>query len=203
MHLKHLAQILLCGTIVLLEAILFVGANMNVSKIIAEFDSFLGTEHQEFEAVIVGGAALNLLGIVTRVTNDVDVIHPESLPDAIAHAASQFAKTKNIPEGWLNCGPRSIVEYLPVGWESRSVVVFRGKNLRLVSLGRQELLFSKCWAYCDRERDLDDILAIQPTPVELDAVVAWLKPLDANPGWPAFVEKMIGRLAQMAGARHG
>ena len=40
----------------------------------------------ELEAVVIGGAALNLLGVVHRTTKDCDILHP-ALPQAVVEAA--------------------------------------------------------------------------------------------------------------------
>lgn len=56
------------------------------------FDTYLTARQLRFEAVLIGGAALNLLGIVHRTTKDCDILHP-ALPPAIAAAAREFAAT--------------------------------------------------------------------------------------------------------------
>ncbi|HYO57616.1 hypothetical protein [Archangium sp.] len=54
------------------------------------FDSFLVRRGLRLEAVVIGGAALNLLGIASRPIRDCDILHPE-LPAAILEAARAFA----------------------------------------------------------------------------------------------------------------
>ncbi|MCB9228836.1 MAG: hypothetical protein H6618_04420 [Deltaproteobacteria bacterium] len=164
---------------------------MNITAIIQAFDDFLGRQHQDFEGIIVGGAALNLLSITSRVTRDVDVMVPDSLPHQIAECAREFALQNNLPADWLNTGPADIVRYLPKNWQKRTQEIFKGKHLHLKTLGKKELLMTKCWAYCDRERDLNDILAMNPDKKDLEEITEWLKPLDANPDWPCFVETLM------------
>ena len=41
------------------------------NEIIASFDIYLAEQSLNFEAIVVGGAALALLGIITRTTRDV------------------------------------------------------------------------------------------------------------------------------------
>ena len=50
------------------------------TEIIPQFDDFLFNQNSSFDAVLVGGAALAILGLITRETRDCDVIEPE-LPD--------------------------------------------------------------------------------------------------------------------------
>jgi hypothetical protein len=49
---------------------------------ISAFDSFLASRRLSLDAVIVGGAALGLLGITSRQTRDCDVLAPD-LPESI------------------------------------------------------------------------------------------------------------------------
>ena len=73
----------------------------------------------------------------------------------------------------------------------RRHTVYQGRFLQLKSLGKTELLMTKCWAYCDRERDIEDIIAMQPSERDLENVTRWLKPLDGNPDWSTYVEERM------------
>ena len=57
------------------------------------FDHFLAARGLYLEAVVIGGAALELLGVISRPTKDCDILHP-SLPAAILAAAREFAQTQ-------------------------------------------------------------------------------------------------------------
>ena len=59
---------------------------MDPATIIAAFDAFLAERGLRFEAVVIGGTALNLLGVVRRTTRDCDVLHPEIPPDVLLAA---------------------------------------------------------------------------------------------------------------------
>ena len=43
------------------------------NEIITEFDRYLDEQSLNYEAIVIGGAALALLGIITRTTRDVDL----------------------------------------------------------------------------------------------------------------------------------
>ena len=84
---------------------------------IAAFDLYLHEQGLMLEAVVVGGAALALLGITDRQTRDVDVLHPD-LPESIARAAVEFARQRRAAEkplgdDWLNNGPSQLGDVLP------------------------------------------------------------------------------------------
>ncbi|MCP4674356.1 MAG: hypothetical protein GY854_02325 [Deltaproteobacteria bacterium] len=158
-----------------------------------------------FEAVVIGGTALGLLGIISRQTRDCDILHPQ-LPDAILVAAKDFAETRHrnddlLDDNWLNNGPSSLAEVLPSGWLDRLQIAYKGKAITLHCLGREDLLRSKLFALCDRGIDLQDCLALFPTKAELDKIKPWLEAQDANPDWPAHARSTLDDLLKRLG--HG
>jgi len=178
---------------------------MDPRATLAAFDRYLADRHLALEAVVVGGTALNLLGVITRQTRDCDILHP-ALPPEILAASRAFAvgvtaAGGKLKEDWLNNGPASLAPLLPAGWERRLQEAFRGQVLVLRSLHRSDLLKSKLFALCDRGLDLPDCLALAPTAAELAEAIAWLEPQDLHPGWPAHVRATLGDLAQRLG--HG
>ena len=178
---------------------------MDPFSTLGAFDAYLSERGLRLEAVIVGGAALNLLGLITRPTRDCDVLHP-ALPAAIAAAARSFAaqmrgRGVDLEDAWLNDGPKSLVPLLPADWASRLTTVFSGRAIELRSLGRPELLASKVFALCDRGIDLQDCIAIAPSAAEPSTLLSWLEYQDTNPDWPAHVRSVVADLARRLG--HG
>ena len=47
--------------------------NMDTYELLVLFDRYLAKRHLHFEAVAIGGAALNLLRVVSRLTKDCDM----------------------------------------------------------------------------------------------------------------------------------
>ncbi len=178
---------------------------MDPRTTLSAFDRYLAARGLALEAVVVGGAALNLLGVIKRQTRDCDILHPP-LPPEIVEAAREFAVEVRVGGGalgdeWLNNGPRALAPLLPAGWEHRVQEVFRGNALVLRALHRSDLLKSKLFALCDRGLDLPDCVALAPTPAELAEAAAWLEPQDLNPHWPAHVRDTLADLARRLG--HG
>ena len=143
--------------------------------------------------------------MIDRPTKDCDVLEPR-LPAEIVGAAKAFAAEQRqqgepLDDHWLNDDPSSLANALPEGWRATLDTIFEGKALRLVTLGREDLLRSKLFALCDRGVDLADCLAMAPTSDELNALLPWLKNQDANPDWPAHVCENIAMLARKLG--HG
>lgn len=154
---------------------------------------------------MIGGAALNLLGVIERPTRDCDILHP-SLPAAIVDAARAFAAElrtsgESLDDDWLNNGPSSLTRVLPAGWDQRLVPVFTGAAIILRCLGRDDLLRSKLFALCDRGLDLADCVALAPTPAELERLEPWVAAQDLNPDWPAHVADTLADLGRRLG--HG
>ena len=155
---------------------------------IPAFDRFLESRKISFTAIAVGGAALSILGIISRGTGDLDLLET-SIPTDVQLAAKEFAIANDISETWLNNGPASLARDLPLGWRNRIQQLYFGKSLKLWTLSRMDLIRSKFWAMCDRLRDVDDLIALAPSLEEIALAVDWVKPLDANPNWPAYADK--------------
>lgn len=84
---------------------------------IEAFDRHLLGLGLRFEGVVIGGAALGLMGIIQRPTRDFDILMPE-LPPAIASAAREFARAQrkagvDLLNDWLNEIPRQAVARRP------------------------------------------------------------------------------------------
>ncbi|RJO68775.1 MAG: hypothetical protein C4523_06865 [Myxococcales bacterium] len=176
---------------------------MKPRETIEQFDLFLARQGLSLSAVIIGGAALSLLGIISRETRDCDVLHPQ-LPDEIIKAQANFAaemRGRGIPlqDDWLNNNPMPVANLLPEGWLSRTQVAYQGTALTLLSLSRSDILLTKLFAYCDRGTDLGDCLALKPTAGELKAALPWIAVQDANPDWPRHVEESIRDLGRRLG----
>ena len=176
---------------------------MNPRETLLAFDAFLGSRALRLDAVIIGGAALNLLGIVQRPTRDCDVLHPKIPPDVLT-AAREFAMATRsagtpLDDDWLNNGPQSLVDQLPPGWDLRLQDILSGTSMRIRCLGRIDLLRSKLFALCDRATDLLDCVAMAPTADELDLVMPWLTYQDANPDWPDHVRTTMSDLRARCG----
>ncbi len=178
---------------------------MQPAETIPRFDALLAVRGLRLEAVVTGGAALALLGIISRGTRDVDLIEPE-LSLEVLEASRWFAEELRsagdiLRDDWLNNGPAALAPLLPEGWRGRLQLVFEGQALRLWALGRPELLLAKLFALCDRGLDLGDCLALRPNPEELALAEPWVAVQDLHPEWPEHVRATFDDLAQRLG--HG
>lgn len=176
---------------------------MKPKLVLEKFDSYLNEQDLNFSAIVIGGAALSILGVITRQTQDVDILDPE-IPDDILRASKEFAKTFQIEqttlnENWLNHGPESLRKYLMADWKKRIVPLFIGEAIHFHTLGRIDLIGTKVLAYCDRGFDLQDCIDLKISKNELEQVVDWVKNYDSNPNWPTYVDSQIQILAKKSG----
>lgn len=173
---------------------------MKPRETVTAFDHYLQQRGLAFEATIVGGSALGLMGVTDRQTRDVDVLDPD-VPESIARASASFAREQRasgvpLADDWLNNGPAQLKDVLPEGWDLRIEESYVGSALKLSVLGRADLLKSKLFALCDRGTDLRDCIALAPTSEELAAAEDWVAYQDANPLWPDHVRRTLEDLKQ-------
>jgi hypothetical protein len=174
---------------------------MDVKMVVEEFDQYLAKRALKFEAVIIGGAALNIMGIISRETRDVDCLDPQ-IPNEIRSAAEQFSNenTKfNLAKKWINNGPDSLKSDLESGWFLRTQIIFNGRAILFRTLSRIDLLKSKLFAYCDRDLDFQDCLKMKPTLEELNECYKWVSERDGNPGWSKNVESHFNNIKKELG----
>ncbi len=176
---------------------------MKPRETIEAFDAWLASDSLTIDAIVVGGAALALLGVTSRQTRDVDVLDP-LLSERALDAARRFAtlvrtQGTHLDDTWLNNGPAQLTTVLPEGWRDRLRTAFRGERLALRTLGRSDLLKTKLFALCDRGTDLSDCIALKPSMAELDAAEPWFAYQDANPMWPEHVSTTFEDLKRRLG----
>ncbi|MGH7613088.1 MAG: DUF6036 family nucleotidyltransferase [Gemmatimonadales bacterium] len=150
--------------------------------------------------MVIGGAAVNLLGFVSRATTDVDILafgqaNPhgpprlsppeEPLPRVLIDAARAVATDLNLGPNWLNAGPAAQWRPgLPPGLETR--VHWREYGGLVVGLvDRYDLIFFKLYAAVDdtgpESVHFQDLLALTPTNEELIEASRWVRQQDPSP----------------------
>ncbi len=141
---------------------------IQIKRAIKALDKGLQKENFSINLYICGSAALVLLGISIRKTGDIDLI-AKTIEPALDRAIKRVAKKLNYPENWLNNRVSPIIDRLPSNWEKTSLEVYKGKNLTVYTLSRQNLINSKLHA-CVERRSLDyvDLLSLSPTKSEIE-----------------------------------
>jgi hypothetical protein len=180
----------------------------DIRAALAAVGELLAAEGEEFSIVIIGGAAMNLLGLTSRPTRDVDILAwgigseivrpPQPLPDVLQQAIRAVAVRFDLPLGWLNTGPVSQWDTgLPPGLSTR----LHWRDFEALHVGiidRYDLIFFKVYAAADDSpvgRHYRDLITLQPTEDELAEAVAWVRGTqDPSEGFAFMLERMLRQL---------
>ena len=156
-----------------------------------------------------------LQGVVSRLTEDVDVIAtarsshkgvpaglapPDPLPESLLRAVSRVARDFNLPENWMNTAVGAQWETgLPQGFEQRIRWQPFG-GLALGVAGRLDLIFIKVYAAIDSEGPqsvhYQDLLALRPRAGELAAAAAWVVTQDTSAEFARMLEEVLEHVSQ-------
>jgi hypothetical protein len=65
---------------------------MKVRETLLAFDAYLVERGLRFDAIVIGGSALNLLGVVSRQTKDCDIHQQDANPGWPAHVHNTLSE---------------------------------------------------------------------------------------------------------------
>ncbi|HEV2149226.1 MAG TPA: DUF6036 family nucleotidyltransferase [Longimicrobiaceae bacterium] len=157
--------------------------------------------------VVVGGATMNLLGIVRRSTRDIDVIarawrdaqgdlhltHAEPFPESLRRAIRTVARDLGLPENWMNAEVGSQwVHGLPP-WILDEITWRAYASLDVGLVGRRTLIALKLFASVDSgpgSVHVQDLLALAPTDAELEESASWVSTQDAYDGFSSMISQV-------------
>lgn len=108
--------------------------------------------------VVVGGAALSVLGLSQRTTRDIDtmafLVASQSgrrslvraeFDDKFEKAAAVVARDYSLPDDWINPGPAGQLDTgLPDGFQDRLIPIRYGDNLVVYYCSRLDLIHLNC-----------------------------------------------------------
>jgi len=171
-----------------------------VGRALQRVGELLQARGERFHIVVIGGAAVNLLGIVSRATTDVDILAfarsnasgslrlvppDEPLPQTLLDASRTVATDLNLDPNWLNTGPAGQWKSgLPPGLETRvHWTEYSGLVVGLVD--RYDLIFFKLYAAVDdtgpKSVHFQDLIALTPSDEELVEAGRWVRQQDPSP----------------------
>jgi hypothetical protein len=181
-----------------------------IEQALTAVGQLLAAEGVEVGVVVVGGTALNLLGVVERTTDDVDVlallqsgsdpgrevlIPPDPLPESLRHAIARVARDYQLPADWMNTMVGLQWETgLPPGLDGR-LHWRRYGGLRVGLADREDLIFLKLYAAADSggptSVHVQDLLALCPSRGELKAAAAWVQEQDPTPAFATVLAEVM------------
>jgi hypothetical protein len=182
----------------------------NLFSAVRALGELLASQSEYAAVVVVGGTALILQGFVVRVTHDVDVIAisydppesekkviqpPDPLPESLTRAILRVARDFNLPDDWMNTTVGLQWKTgLPPGFEVRVHWEEYG-GLWLGLADRYDLIFLKLYAAVDSEGPssvhYQDLIALKPTPEELEAAAEWARSQDPSPPFAQMLEEVL------------
>lgn len=159
---------------------------------------YLKKKNQSRAFTICGGASLFLQGITNRTTRDIDVVGAE-IDDSLQEAAIMVAKDLGLKPLWLNSEPKALAKDMKPGWAERTFLIHEESHIKVFSISRSDMIFSKFYAYCDRQKDIEDLVSLNVTEMEIREALEWTQTKDANPLWPKHTEDQAQKLRKRLG----
>lgn len=183
----------------------------DIEAALTRVGEILDADGEAFAIVILGGAALNLLGVVARTTTDVDILAvarpgnspgereisepPVPLPKPLLKAIRLVAEDLALAPDWLNTGPALQWRTgLPTGLAGRIEWRRYGNALDVGIVSRYDLIFFKLFAAADDIGTAGvhyrDLIALAPKSEELKAAAAWVRDQDASSEFAEILEQV-------------
>ncbi|MEM9281752.1 MAG: hypothetical protein AAGA96_08000 [Verrucomicrobiota bacterium] len=150
-----------------------------------------GIGERPIHLLVSGGAALLATGLVSRVTNDVDVLgvigeidreldRCHRLPEFVSKAVRRVADEMDLRPNWLNASAGLLMigfDRFPPGVILADHVEREfGSHLKITFIGRKGQLYLKMFAACgrDEDRDIEDLRALELSVEEAEEVATWI-----------------------------
>lgn len=165
----------------------------------------------EVELVVCGGSALQVLGLVDRVTRDVDVLAlartgcngdvellpRQDLPEDVLKAADIVARDLDLAPDWLNTKAAKSGQSVPDGLAQRLHTRRYGKRLVVHFIDRFDQICLKLHAVVDRDastRHLVDLRALNPSEQELIQAARWCCNQDGGDKFRDWVKSCLVKI---------
>lgn len=187
----------------------------DIEELLGALGSLLAADGLDFAIVVLGGAALNLLGLVARTTKDVDVlaivegsqddpqlVPPDPLPDLLQRAANRVARDFSLPDDWINgTAGLQLKAGLPPGLVDR-LQWQRYGGLTVGLVDRYDLIFFKLYAAADDTGPwsvhYQDLVALNPTAGELASAEEWVRKQDVSEAFHQALGQVMEHIEENA-----
>lgn len=164
-------------------------------------------EAEPVRLFICGSVALMMQGLVKRDrTRDIDcagfvetvggslMIERPVLGQPLRKAIHRVARAYSLPETWLSFQSRMLLDNrLPYGLVERLEERQYGDSLTIMLASRRDMVFFKLKAAIKRDKDLPDLLDMEPTDEELSSAASWCIEQGATRDEVDRVLEQIGR----------
>jgi hypothetical protein len=173
-------------------------------RLLSALSEHLSLTGHEYDLVVIGGSALLALGLVSRSTQDVDIValtgsagldEALPLPKPLADARARVARDFGLPEDWLNSeAARDMLRLgLPEGFTKRLTRREYGSSLTVRYASRFDQIHFKLHATVDRGggKHFSDLLALDPSQAELLAAARWTRTHDPSEGFHSVLTEVL------------
>lgn len=187
----------------------------DIPNVLQAVGELLAADDQRIGIVVIGGAALNLLGVVDRATRDVDVVAvteapghlgniarpPRPLPAALSAAIAQVALDFDLPENWMNSGPSGQwdVGFLPGFAERIAWTTYGGLDVGLAD--RLDLICFKLDAAADQptsnSRHFRDLVALNPSDDEIKVASKWVHEKNVGIEHQTIIDRVVAHVTSL------
>ena len=123
---------------------------------------------KDLTLILGGGGCMILAHGYPLATTDVDAIPLQASFDEIDPHIKAIAREMGLPGDWLNPYFSSFTHLLPRDYQVRLIAVFVGRYLKVMGLGREDMLIMKCFAH--RPKDLGHARALIKAGVDINMV---------------------------------
>jgi hypothetical protein len=136
-----------------------------ILKALNRLGELLAQKNESRALLLVGGAALQLLGFHHKVaTTDVDNLLP--MDDILKKIVGQIAKEMGLHEHWLNSSSSAFIQKnIDYSKDAKKIIETHSLTVNIVSI--ENFIELKVRAQIDRGFDLEDIIALKPTKSQL------------------------------------
>lgn len=170
---------------------------------------------ESFQLIVCGGAALRMMELHSRTTDDVDVlaladsndgglISPAPFPTALIRNSLIVAEEMNLASDWLNNGPSSGVGGLfqlglPKGLENRLSHFRYSQRLGVSYISRIDQIHLKLYASIDQPGSYhaSDLISLNPSSSELQMAINWALTHDNSLGFREVAKGFLRSLGAL------
>lgn len=158
----------------------------------------------KYDLIVIGGSALLALELVSRSTQDVDVValtgsvgldEALPLPEPLVNARDRVARDFDLPEDWLNSEAAADMLRLglPEGFTERLTRRDYGPSLTVRYASRFDQIHFKLHATVDRSggKHFSDLRALEPSHEELLAAARWTRTHDPSEGFLSVLTTVL------------
>lgn len=150
-------------------------------KALQRLDELIPTylNSNEVRLIMGGGGAMILAHGFKLGTSDIDAVPAKGVEvSALDPLVKKIAEEQNLVSDWLNPYFSTFAHTLPSDYANRLISVFKGKQLEVLALGKEEMLIMKCFAH--RQKDIGHARALIKKGTDIKAVEQHIESLLKN-----------------------